>query len=126
MLKITKENIPSILARIEEAIYERRLSKKKFYEESGVSSSLYSQWNTGGKKPTLKSLSKIADYLGVSLEWLIDGKEDEKPEEPESNYPLREQMRDEMRILFDAAEDAPASAILEAAALIMRYKEQNE
>ena len=122
MLKITKENIPSILARIEEAIYERRLSKKQFYEESGVSSSLYSQWNTGGKKPTLKSLSKIADYLGVSLEWLVDG----KPEEPESNYPVREQMRDEMRILFDAAEDAPVSAILEAAALIMRYKEQNE
>ena len=43
-----------------------------------------------------------------------------------SNLQQREQMRSEMRILFDAAEDAPTSAILEAAALLMRYKEQSK
>ena len=37
---------------------------------------------------------------------------------------LRE--RPEGKILFDAAKDAPASALLEAAALIMRYKEESK
>jgi hypothetical protein len=44
----------------------------------------------------------------------------------DSNLPVRQEMRDEMRILFSAAEDAPASALLEAAALLMRYKEKSE
>ncbi len=40
----------------------------------------------------------------------------------------RERLRSSpgMRILFDAAEDAPESALLEAAALIMRYKEESK
>lgn len=41
---------------------------------------------------------------------------------------VREMLRDrpEGKILFDAAKDAPASALLEAAALIMRYKEDSK
>jgi hypothetical protein len=41
---------------------------------------------------------------------------------------VREKLRSspELKILFDAAEDAPSSALLEAAALIMRYKEQSK
>ena len=40
---------------------------------------------------------------------------------------IREMLRarPEARILFDASKDAPISAILEAAALIMKYKEQS-
>lgn len=41
---------------------------------------------------------------------------------------VRDRLRSspELKILFDAAENAPASALLEAAAIIMRYKEQNK
>ena len=44
----------------------------------GLSHSVYSQWNTGKTKPAKKHLPKIADFLGVSLEWLLD-EETEKP-----------------------------------------------
>lgn len=127
MLKITKANVPAILERIEALIDEKRISKTEFYTNSGVSSSLYSQWNTGLKNPTLKSLAKAADYLGVTLDYLVDGKI-EKSEQDTETARLREAMlkRPELRILFDAAEDAPSSEILNAAAQIMRYKEQNQ
>ena len=125
-MELTQEQIKAILDRVELRLSLMRKKKYEFYDESGISSASFSQWKTGKHPPSQAALRKMADYLGVSLEWLIDGKEDGKPEEPESNYPVREQMRDEMRILFDAAEDAPVSAILEAAALIMRYKEKNE
>lgn len=127
MLKITKANVPAILERIEALIDEKRISKTEFYTKSGVSSSLYSQWNTGLKNPTLKSLAKAADYLGVTLDYLVDGKIEESEQNTETAR-LREAMlkRPELRILFDAAEDAPTSEILNAAAQIMRYKEQNQ
>jgi len=121
-MDFSQEQITEILDRIEIRLGIMRKKKYDFYKESGVSSALYSNWKTGKAKPTAKTLSKIADYLGVSLEWLISGSGEERV----NNLPQREQMRQEMRILFDAAEDAPTSAILEAAALLMRYKEQNK
>lgn len=120
-MDFSQEQIMEILDRIEIRLGIMRKKKYDFYNESGVSSALYSNWKTGKAKPTTKTLNKIANYLGVSLEWLISG----SGEKQTSNLPQREQMRQEMRVLFDAAEDAPTSAILEAAALLMRYKEQN-
>lgn len=38
----------------------------------GVSHSVYSQWNTGKTKPSKRRLPEIADYLGVTVEWLVD------------------------------------------------------
>lgn len=121
-MEFSHDQVKQIIERIEDRLVSMRKKKKEFYSECGLSSAAYSQWNTGKNTPSRATLMRVADYLGVSYDWLVFGKE----EEAESNYPLREHMRSEMRILFDAAEDAPASAILEAAALIMRYKEQNE
>lgn len=42
----------------------------------GLSNSIYSQWNTGKVKPSNKTVSKIATYLKVKVEDLID---DDKP-----------------------------------------------
>jgi len=46
-------------------------------------------------------------------------------EEEDNSLEVRQRLREsaELKILFDAAENAPPSALLEAAALIMRYKE---
>lgn len=131
MGRFTKEETRRILDNIEILIAENCESKMQFYEESGITSSQYSQWNTGSKNPSLSSLKKIAKYFDVPVEFLVigDASKTIKPtdnDKPDSNYPQREEMRQEMRILFDAAEGVPASAILEAAALLMRYKEKNQ
>lgn len=121
-MEFSHEQVKQILERIEERLAIMRKRKYEFYSECGLSSAAYSLWNTGKNTPSPAMLRKIADYLGVNYDWLVFGKEDSQ----ESNLPQREQMRQEMRILFDAAEDAPASAILEAAALLMRYKENSK
>lgn len=121
-MEFSHDQVKQILERIEDRLASMRKRKYEFYSECGISSAAYSLWNTGKNTPSPATLRKIADYLGVTYDWLVFGKE----EAQESNYPQREQMRQEMRILFDAAEDAPTSAILEAAALLMRYKEQNK
>lgn len=75
-MNLSKEQIKVMLLKIEYEIARQKMSKKSFYEKSGVSSSLYSQWNTGAAKPTLKSIGRVADALGLSVEFLM-GTDDE-------------------------------------------------
>ena len=100
-------------------------------EAVGVSRTAVNGWKNG-RLPTDSTLQALSDYfkIPVSEFWKCDDIAEKRglethEEKPISNYPQREQMRQEMRILFDAAEGAPTSAILEAAALLMRYKEQS-
>lgn len=73
-MNFSKEQVKEIVARIEVLIAEKHMKKKDFYERSGISSSLYSQWNTGAVKPTMKSLGMAAAALGVDVEQLVTGK----------------------------------------------------
>ena len=106
-------------------------------EAVGLSRSAPVGWKKGAM-PRDTAINMLADYFGCSVSDLtsrtkltLGGKADFKSTDDIndsvlSNLPQREQMRQEMRILFDAAEDAPTSAILEAAALLMRYKENSK
>lgn len=70
-----------IVARINALLAQKGIQKKDFYSACGITSATYSQWNTGEiKAPREKSLKRIADFLGVSLEYLLygDGAEKEK------------------------------------------------
>lgn len=128
-MEFTKEQVKAILSRIELELGRKGIKKYDFYSESGISSSLYSQWNTGKKQPTHKKLGEIASYLNVDLEYLITGEKKELvSEEDRDVMELREELRrrPETKILFHASKNAPASAILEAAALIERYKEESK
>lgn len=48
----------------------------------GFSNSVYSQWNTRKTNPSKKKLMLVADYFGVSLEWLMFGEDDLKTKNP--------------------------------------------
>lgn len=130
-MRVTKYNVQTVLDNIDSLIAENCESKTQFYEESGISSSLYSQWNTGAKLPSLRSLSKIADYFDVTVDWLLRGdpaKTVHLPPEVDDEAKIRQAIRErpELRILFNALLDTPTSEVLSMAAQIMRYKEQNQ
>ena len=111
-------------------INEHNMSIREFAKAADISHS-YISYIINGKTPrgtapalTIDKYQKIANAMNLSTNELLASVETgivwgEQPQP-------REQIRDELRILYDAAEDAPASAILEAAALIMRRKEQNQ
>lgn len=95
-MNLSKEQIRAMLLKIEYEIARQKMSKKSFYEKSGVSSSLYSQWNTGAAKPTLKSIGRVADALGLDVEFLMGT--DEEDEELEDDDALLE----ETTFLYDS------------------------
>lgn len=100
---------------IDVELKKKGMTKAEFYKQIGITPATFSNWKNNVYFPSKDNLDKIQNILGISF-GMVD---------TQSNFPQRGQMEDELRILFKAAEDAPPSAILEAAALLMRYKEQN-
>jgi len=78
-----------VTERIDSVLKERGISKQEFYRECEITSSAYSQWNTGRTEPRVTTLRRIADYLGLNYEWLISGiGEKEKAPTPEGERPV--------------------------------------
>ena len=45
-------------------------------KETGISQTTFSNWKSGRSIPKMEIMQKIADYFGVSIEYLTTGKED--------------------------------------------------
>ena len=68
-------DVVSMLDRAESLAKERGLSKARFSEEVGISNSALAEWRKGKSRPTLASTVKMAEYLGISLDYLVYGTE---------------------------------------------------
>lgn len=66
---------------------------------TGISTSTISSWKTGRYTPKQEKLQKIADYFGVSIEYLMNGG-DTLPEDAPSYY-FDEEAREAARFLHD-------------------------
>lgn len=97
-------------------IFEQLLQKYgvtsyKVAKEAGVTQTALSNWKTGRSTPTVKTLQKIADYFGVTVDYLMTGK-DEKPLEsqltPRDKRDIAKDLESIMQKLSDK-ENGPAS-----------------
>jgi len=50
---------------------ERKLNQEDILTEFGVSIRTYRRYETGEREPTLSTLWKIADFYGVTVDYLI-------------------------------------------------------
>jgi transcriptional regulator with XRE-family HTH domain len=48
-----------------------KLTQDKLAEAIGVSQGNISEWKSGRSKPTFDALIKLADYFGVSIDYLV-------------------------------------------------------
>lgn len=85
----------------------------------GVSSGVYSQWNTGRSEPSPQNLAKIAAVLNCDVEDLLPGQE----EEPEALGSIEDvfdilqtfRSRPEIKMLFDAGKKATPDTVRQTA-----------
>ena len=87
------------------AVFENLLKKKNVKvadvaKATGIRNGVFTDWKMGRYTPKSDKLQKIADYFGVSLEYLTTG------EEPEDrpNYYLNEDAKDLAQFLFENPE----------------------
>ena len=72
-------------------------------EEIGISNTALNNYESGARKPKYEKVKKIADYYGVSVDYLL-GESDEEPE-------LSEQTRVLLQTLRGASEREIAQAV---------------
>jgi transcriptional regulator with XRE-family HTH domain len=58
---------------------EKGVSAYKVGKATGIAGSTFTDWKTGRSAPKQDKLQKIADYFGVSLDYLMTGKEQNSP-----------------------------------------------
>lgn len=86
---------------------ENNISISKMEKDIGISKGASYKWNNS--KPSLKTINKIAEYFGVTVDYLITGEKEEEERyylNPETSKLAQEVFDDpELRILFDASRD---------------------
>lgn len=110
--------------RIRELREARGIDQKVLAMDLGVSQPTISAWETGSKVPSSKSASKLADYFGVSIDYLL-GREEVAVEVDEDIWELRERLRrqPELRMLFSATKKATKEDLLKTVRIIEALKE---
>lgn len=96
----------TLFERIEELRNSRCISQGKLEKELGFSNGSISKWKNSTPNP--ERLKKLADYFGVSVEYLMTGKEKEGGEAYYINDDAREMAQfmfenPEYKVLFDAS-----------------------
>lgn len=93
----------------------------------GVSSGVYSQWNTRRTKPRKSKLPAIAEYLGVSVADLLP---DEDPSTGIKKDPIpKDEAEDsetaELREIWSSADENERRDLLEMARMLKNRRKQN-
>lgn len=96
-----------------------------------VTKSTFSDWKAGRYQPKNEKLQKIAKFLGVSVEYLKTGEEKERDE----TYYLNKETTEiaqavfenkELRLLFDAAQDAEPEDIQTVHSMLLALKRKEK
>lgn len=100
----------------EKLLKEKGVTTYQVAKATGISTASFTGWKQGKWNFKTDKLQKIADYFGVSVDYLLTGKNEELPDTIEDNsYYLNDETADiaqqifenkELKVLFDAAKDA--------------------
>jgi len=61
---------------------ERKLSAYRVSKDTGISQTTLSEWKKGLVIPKTDKIQKLADYFGVSVDYLLTGEKSEQKETP--------------------------------------------
>lgn len=102
----------------EQLLQKHGLTAYRVAKEAGVTQTALSNWKSGRSTPTTKTLQKIADYFGVTIDYLMTGKEPEEQSEPALTAKdqrdiqkildqTREQLMNQEGLMFDGDPASP-------------------
>lgn len=96
--------------RIDQKLKEKNLKRISLCDDLGITHSALTDWKKRGTIPSGDVCIKIAEYLGVSVEWLVRGTEREREKEAYNKEEkifigkirdLTPQQRESIEILLD-------------------------
>lgn len=115
----------NILERIQQTLSEKHLKVTEMFKVCGLKGSTYYSWIDRDSYPSSEYIKPIADYLGVSPNYLLSGEEDEYYLDPATKE-MANMLNDNpgQRVLLDAAKDLPAEDILKVIDFIQQQNKK--
>ena len=87
----------------EQLLRERGITAYRVSKDTGITSATLSDWKKGKTQPKVDKLQKIADYFGVSLDYLCGkGERTDKKESPPAENTVEELIARECAGLSEA------------------------
>lgn len=98
----------------EQLLQKYNMTAYKVSKATGVTQTSLSNWKSGRNTPSAKTLQKIADYFGVTVDYLMTGQEDTSPKEKSSDLTARDNRDiakdlDSIMAKLSSKEDGPVS-----------------
>jgi len=82
----------AFISRYEAILKDRKIPKMQFYRDCDITDAAVSQWRKGKTKPAMTTISKIAEYLGVTAEYLLTGEGQKNKPAPDGDRQKEELM----------------------------------
>lgn len=110
----------------EKLLKAKGISAYKFCKDTGIPQSTISTWKAKRNIISGDIAKVIAEYFGVSVDYLLTGKEEKHYYLNEETAKIAQEVFEnkELRILFDASRNAKPEDILLAAEMLRRLKEK--
>lgn len=93
----------SLAERVERLIYEKGISRTELARQVETKESTIRNWSVRGSSPSAEAAYKVAQYFGVTVEWLVSGKEEKDSLTPDER---------ELLELFRALDERDKNTIL--------------
>lgn len=108
---------------VRELAKSRKIPLSEIIRECGLGQNFFVHWKKQGTLPRSENLQKIADYLEVSVDYLLG--RDKPTDDDELNSYLEElRNREEMRMFFSLAKNATKEDVEAAVAMIEALKKR--
>lgn len=103
------------------------VTRSNVCKKLGLSENAWKRWENEST-PRKATVLAVSRFFGVPYDDLLHADLSSKPVREDETIKARQKAfeRAEIRTLFDLAENAPASRVYEAIALLQRYKEESE
>lgn len=103
----------------EHLLQTRGVSTYRVAKETGIPQQTFSKWKNGISTPKADKLQKIADYFGVSVEYLMGNDRTITKEDIElQNYLEELRTRPELKMLFSLTKNATKADVEKAVKII--------
>lgn len=89
----------ALLDRVKELMDQSGIKAKQLTAELGISNSSFTDWGKGKGSPSLDTVTKIADYFHVSIDYLVRGGEYPEHKQLDFSNPMDRELLDKFHSL---------------------------
>lgn len=104
------------MERVDELTKEKGLTGKQVMEQCGISKNSFVNWRNG-RMPTKTTKKTLADFFGVSVEYLM-GETDDRTQKNSPGQVTEAELDEELIQIWNSADDVEREAIVNAAKMV--------